>query len=68
MEDITGVNDGCDVVLSPWVNNPAYLNPKYDAKPLSRFQESFSYATGQTASASSARCGPPVRIRAPVER
>ena len=46
MEDITGVDDGCKVALSPWVNNPAYLNPKYGAKPMSRFQEVFIYATG----------------------
>ena len=45
-EDITGTNDGCDVSLTPWVNNPAYLNPKYGAKPLSRFRESFIYFTG----------------------
>ena len=46
MTDITGVDDGCNVVLSPWVNNPAYLNPKYGAKPMHAFQESFIYATG----------------------
>ena len=46
MTDITGVDDGCSVVLSPWVNNPAYLNPKYGAKPMHAFQESFIYATG----------------------
>lgn len=45
-EDITGPSDGCEVVLSPWVNNPAYLNPKYGAKPLSRYQEGFIYYTG----------------------
>jgi hypothetical protein len=45
-EDITGINDGCDVKLTPWVNNPAYLNPKYGAKPMSRYQETFIYYTG----------------------
>ena len=45
-EDISGSNDGCNVVLTPWVNNPGYLNPKYGAKPMSRFQELFLYSTG----------------------
>jgi hypothetical protein len=44
-EDMTG-NDGCTVMLTPWVNNPAYLNPKYGAKPMSRYQEGFIYFTG----------------------
>jgi hypothetical protein len=47
-EDITGAPDGCEVSISPWVNNPAYLNPKYGAKPMSRYQESFIYYTGST--------------------
>ena len=45
-EDLTGANDGCDVVLTPWVNNPNYLNPKYGAKPMSRYLEAFIYYTG----------------------
>lgn len=44
-EDLTG-DSGCSVSLTPWVNNPAYLNPKYGAKPMSRFQEAFIYYTG----------------------
>ncbi len=45
-EDISGLNDGCEVRLTPWVNNPNYLNPKYGAKPMSRYQETFIYYTG----------------------
>ena len=45
-EDQTGVNDGCNVSLTPWVNTPNYLNPKYGAKPMSRFLEAFIYFTG----------------------
>ncbi len=45
-DDITGAPDGCQVQLTPWVNNPQYLNPKYGAKPMSRFQEAFIYWTG----------------------
>ena len=45
-EDLTGTNDGCDIVLTPWVNNPNYLNPKYGAKPMSRYIEGFIYFTG----------------------
>lgn len=45
-EDITGPSDGCEVVIAPWVNNPAYLNPKYGNKPMSRYQETFIYYTG----------------------
>ena len=45
-EDMSGLNDGCEVRLTPWVNNPNYLNPKYGAKPMSRYQEVFIYYTG----------------------
>jgi hypothetical protein len=45
-EDITGPSDGCEVTIAPWVNNPAYLNPKYGNKPMSRYQETFIYYTG----------------------
>ena len=45
-EDVTGANLECQPVLTSWVNNPGYLNPKYGAKPMSRFREGFIYYTG----------------------
>ena len=47
-DDLTGSSPECQPSLSPWINNPNYLNPKYGAKPMSRFREAFIYYTGTT--------------------
>ena len=52
-EDISDASPECAPALTPWVNNPNYVNPKYGAKPMSRFREGFIYYTGQSCIGSS---------------